>query len=77
MKTLNKADLIQLMVDLELANEELLEELRSFDQLMRQVGFKDGIDTIKATATELTKNYTMGDQPKKKIFGEDNKGEQQ
>lgn len=65
MKTLNKADLIQLMVDFELANEELKEELRSFDQLMRQVGFKDGIDTIKATANELTKNYKTDDQPPK------------
>jgi hypothetical protein len=64
MKTLNKADLIQLMVDLELANEELLEEIRSFDQLMRQVGFKDGIDTIKITAVELTKNYDETDEPK-------------
>lgn len=57
MNALNKADLIQLMVNLELANEELIEELRSFDQLMRQVGFKEGIDTIKATAFELTKNF--------------------
>jgi hypothetical protein len=64
MKTLNKADLIQLMVDLELANEELLEEIRSFDQLMRQVGFKDGIDTIKITAIELTKNYDETNESK-------------
>lgn len=70
MEALNKADLIQLMVDLELANEELLDELRSFDQLMRQVGFKDGIDTIKVTAIELTKNYTVEDQPENEQKGD-------
>lgn len=62
MNTLNKADLIQLMVNLELANEELMEELRSFDQLMRRVGFKDGIETIRATATALTKDYKQDDE---------------
>ncbi len=57
MNSLNKSDLIQLMVNLELANEELIEELRSFDQLMRQVGFKDGIETIKATAIEFANDF--------------------
>ena len=51
---MKKADLIQLMVDLELANEELTAELKAFDFLMRQVGFTNGIETVKATAEELT-----------------------
>lgn len=57
MNIVNKADLIQIMVDIELANEELMEELRSFDQLMRRVGFKNGIETVKATALELEQSF--------------------
>lgn len=57
MINVNKADLIQIMVDIELANEELLEELRSFDQLMRRIGFKNGIETVKETALELERNF--------------------
>jgi hypothetical protein len=52
---MKKADLIQIMVDLELANEELKAELEAFDDLMRRVGFANGIQTVKATADELTK----------------------
>ncbi len=50
---MTKADLIQRMVDLELANEELIAELAYFDTLMRQIGFAQGIDTVKATAQEI------------------------
>lgn len=52
---LTKSDLLQLMVDLEFANEELRVELATFDRLMRKVGFADGIATIKATVRELQK----------------------
>ena len=56
---MKKADLIQIMIDLELANEELREELQMFDDLMRQVGFTNGIETVKATAFELTKDSPL------------------
>lgn len=55
---MKKADLIQIMVDLELANEELKAELQAFDQLMRKVGFSQGIETIKATAIDIAREST-------------------
>jgi hypothetical protein len=50
---MKKADLIQIMVDLELANDELRAEIADFDKLMRRVGFSNGIETVKTTAKEL------------------------
>ena len=52
---MKKVDLIMIMADLELANQEIKEELTRFDQLMRRVGFVNGIETVKATALELTR----------------------
>ena len=51
MKT--KEELLNKMSKLESLNDQLLAELSYVDQLMRSVGFTDGLATIKATAIEL------------------------
>lgn len=38
---------------LELQNRDLLEELTKLDQLMRKVGFSEGLITVKETAKAL------------------------
>ena len=50
---MNKADLEKKVAQLEFANDQLIAELRYLDQLMRQVGFTDGLQSLKATAMEL------------------------
>lgn len=50
---MNKADLEKRVAQLEFANDQLIAELRYLDQLMRQVGFTDGLQSLKATAMEL------------------------
>ncbi len=37
-------------------NDQLITELQMVDQLMRDVGFSNGLETIKATAQELQNN---------------------
>jgi len=50
---MNKADLEKRVAQLEFANDQLIAELRYLDHLMRQVGFTDGLQSLKATAMEL------------------------
>jgi len=40
--------------ELEKVRDQLWSELVYVDQLMRKVGFSDGIETVKATAIELS-----------------------
>ena len=39
--------------ELESLNDQLLSEIRFLDQLLRQVGFEDGLKTLKYAAQEL------------------------
>ena len=50
---MTKKDLLKEVARLESVNDHLLTELSQTDQLMRLVGFKDGIETVKTTALEL------------------------
>ena len=50
---MSKNDLLKKIARLESINDQLLTELTTIDQLMHQVGFEGGIETIKATALEL------------------------
>ncbi|WP_068468640.1 hypothetical protein [Candidatus Protochlamydia phocaeensis] len=50
---MTKKDLQNEIARLESLNDHLLTELSYIDHLMRLVGFKDGIETVKATALEL------------------------
>ena len=50
---MNQAELEQKKATLETQNDQLLSELAYIDQLMRKVGFSNGLETVKATAYEL------------------------
>ena len=47
-------DLIARKRELELVNNQLWNELVYLDQLMRRVGFSNGLETVKATAEALS-----------------------
>lgn len=49
----HKSDLEKKLAHLEFINDQLLSELGYVDQLMRQVGFTDGLESLKSTAKEL------------------------
>lgn len=50
---MTKQELLKKIANLEFANDQLVAELAYIDQLMRQVGFTDGLESLKATALEL------------------------
>ena len=50
---MNKEDLYKRKHELELVRDQLWSELIYVDELMRRVGFTDGLNTVKATASEL------------------------
>lgn len=45
--------LIKRLAELESINDQLMSELEYLDNLMRSVGFTNGLATVKATALEL------------------------
>jgi endonuclease III len=47
------ATLEQKLARLETMNDQLVTELTSLDELLRGVGFSNGIATVKATASEI------------------------
>jgi hypothetical protein len=49
----NKVELEKKLAYLEFINDQLLSELGYVDFLMRQVGFTDGLESLKSTAKEL------------------------
>ena len=50
-----KKDLLKEIARLESLNDLLQTELKYVDQLMRLVGFAEGLATVKATALEMRK----------------------
>ena len=46
-------ELLKKLAELEFANDQLVSELGYLDNLMRSIGFTDGLATVKATAREL------------------------
>ena len=57
-----KEDLNKQLARLEFANDQLVTELAYIDQLMRQVGFTEGLASLKATAQELYETNHFADQ---------------
>ena len=52
--------LMETMIQLEIEHDSLYQELKEIDHLMRQVGFRDGLWTVKETAKEIRrKNLSM------------------
>ncbi|MEI6241922.1 MAG: hypothetical protein WCP39_00765 [Chlamydiota bacterium] len=52
---MDQKELIQKIAQLESFNDQLLAELQSIDTLARQLGFTDGLTTLKSAAEELIK----------------------
>jgi len=50
---MDKEKLLKRLSELETINDQLLTELQHLDQLLRQIGFEDGLSTLKAAAQEL------------------------
>lgn len=51
MKT--REELIKRVSELETINDQLLTEITSLDELLRRVGFEDGLKTLRCAAREL------------------------
>lgn len=56
-----KEELLKKMAKLESMNDQLLSELSYLDNLMRTVGFANGLETVKATARELINKGDIDD----------------
>jgi hypothetical protein len=52
-KSTTKQELIQKLAQLESFNDQILSELEFLNQLLKQVGFVDGIEGLKAAAQDL------------------------
>ncbi len=50
---MDNEDLLKKLAELEFTNDQLVSELGYLDQLMRSIGFSEGLATVKATAHEL------------------------
>ncbi len=50
---MDKNKLLRKVAELESINDQLQAEFRYLDKLLRQVGFHDGLATLKAAAHEL------------------------
>lgn len=55
-EAMTKEQLEKKLAQLEFANDQLIAELNYLDQLMRQVGFTEGLESLKMTAQELYEN---------------------
>jgi|688.fasta_scaffold35609_10 hypothetical protein len=62
MKKEKEQVLLKKMARLEFANDQLIAELHYLDQLMRQVGFTDGLASLKLTALELYDNNGLDEK---------------
>ena len=43
---------------LEFVNDQLISEMEEIDEMMRFIGFADGLDTVKETAWNLYERYS-------------------
>jgi hypothetical protein len=50
---MNKEDMMKRISELESMNDQLLTEIRYLDQLLKEVGFEEGLTTLKFAAKEL------------------------
>lgn len=52
-RNMNKQDLLKKISELESLNDQLLSELRYLDDLMKEIGFEEGLKTFKSAAKDL------------------------
>ena len=50
---MNKEEMQKRIAELESMNDQLLAELRYLDDLLRQLGFQEGLKTLKSAAKEM------------------------
>lgn len=50
---MTREQMLKRISELESLNDQLLSEIRYLDQLLREVGFEDGLKTLKFAAKEL------------------------
>lgn len=49
----NKKDLLKRISELESLNDQMMAELRYLDALLKEVGFEQGLQTLKKVAQEI------------------------
>ena len=49
----NKKDLLKRISELESLNDQMMSELRYLDELLKEVGFEQGLQTLKKVAQEI------------------------
>lgn len=50
---MKKVDLLKQMLELEEINKDLLQEIHETDEIMRRIGFSEGLATVKAVAISM------------------------
>jgi len=58
-KNMEKEQFLRKISELESINDQLASELRFLDDLLRQVGFEDGLQTLKSAAEDLIEQDKM------------------
>lgn len=53
---MTKAELMRKVARLEFQNDQLVAEVTYVDELMRLIGFAEGLKTVKATAVEIVEH---------------------
>jgi hypothetical protein len=56
----DKEALLKRISELESMNDQLLSEIRFLDELMREIGFDEGLKTLKAAAQEILEQDRRG-----------------
>jgi len=59
---MNKEALLKRISELESINDQLLAELRYLDELLKQIGFQEGLKTLKFAALEILEQDKNPDQ---------------
>ncbi len=59
---MDQEKMLKRISELESINDQLLTEIRCLDQLLRQVGFEEGLKTLKFAANELIEQDKNLDQ---------------
>lgn len=56
---MEKEQLLKQVSELESLNDQLISELRFLDELLRKVGFEEGLKTLKSAAEDLIEQDRM------------------
>ncbi|HXF28458.1 MAG TPA: hypothetical protein VN457_01290 [Chlamydiales bacterium] len=60
--------MLEKMAHLEFVNDQVVAELQSTDQLLRRIGFADGLSSVKSAAQEIYEQERKYDHEKKKDY---------